>query len=278
VSRADALSSRPHDRIPLAIAPSRNSSGTGSLTISSLSSSGLKLRPWRVPTQLGSQAKSTSVNKTAAGFDPVAAGINEQLSYRRAARRRGAETAEISLRACSVTPLTVAPDANFYGRLPCRASCCKRFCEAVQTPARTPKSATSKRIQQRGNAMSTLTIMLIRHGEKPPEKPGDEDFGPGLTEMGEVDKHSLAIRGWQRAGAWAALLGTGALGMDFPKPDVIYAVDPVTQPAGGGPVGKRAFETIRPLSQRLHIEPVTRLAWATNCPCSRRRGSSRASC
>jgi broad specificity phosphatase PhoE len=114
--------------------------------------------------------------------------------------------------------------------------------------------------------MSTLTIMLIRHGEKPPEKPGDEDFGPGLTEMGVVDKHSLAIRGWQRAGAWAALFGTGVLGTDFPKPDVIYAVDPVTQPAGGGPVGKRAFETIRPLSQRLHIEPVTKYGLGDELP------------
>ena len=42
-----------------------------------------------------------------------------------------------------------------------------------------------------------LTILIIRHAEKP-----DEAWpGPGLTEQGENDTESLVIRGWQRAGA-----------------------------------------------------------------------------
>ena len=32
--------------------------------------------------------------------------------------------------------------------------------------------------------------------------------GPGLTREGKEDDRSLLIRGWERAGAWAALFGT----------------------------------------------------------------------
>jgi Mechanosensitive ion channel len=37
---------------------------------------------------------------------------------------------------------------------------------------------------------------------------------------------SLVIRGWQRAGSWAALFGTGMGGAEYPKPSAIYAADP----------------------------------------------------
>ena len=53
--------------------------------------------------------------------------------------------------------------------------------------------------------MGALTLMIIRHAEKP-----DESFpGSGFTENGDKDKKSLVIRGWQRAGAWATLFGSG---------------------------------------------------------------------
>lgn len=50
-----------------------------------------------------------------------------------------------------------------------------------------------------------LTILVIRHAEKP-----DEAWpGPGLTDHGIKDDKSLVIRGWQRAGAWTSLFGAG---------------------------------------------------------------------
>jgi hypothetical protein len=103
--------------------------------------------------------------------------------------------------------------------------------------------------------MSALTIMVIRHGEKP----GDPALGRGLTATGDEDPHSLVIRGWQRAGAWAALFGAGAFGPNYPKPDAIYAANPSGR-ATDDPdaVSKRSFETIMPLSERLNVAPVTR--------------------
>jgi hypothetical protein len=70
--------------------------------------------------------------------------------------------------------------------------------------------------------MSSLTILIIRHAEKP-----DEDWpGPGFTDKGQEDSESLVIRGWQCAGAWTALFGAGLGGDDFPTPQVVYAATP----------------------------------------------------
>lgn len=66
--------------------------------------------------------------------------------------------------------------------------------------------------------MSSLTVLIIRHGEKP--EPDAPELGPGLTVKGKEDRHSLVIRGWQRAGAWATLFATPP-SADFPKPDII---------------------------------------------------------
>ncbi|HKI13800.1 MAG TPA: histidine phosphatase family protein, partial [Roseiarcus sp.] len=59
--------------------------------------------------------------------------------------------------------------------------------------------------------MSALTILIIRHAEKP----GESWPGPGLTAEGAGDKKSLVVRGWQRAGSWSALFGAGLGGDDF---------------------------------------------------------------
>src|SRR5437899_2403330 len=59
--------------------------------------------------------------------------------------------------------------------------------------------------------MSSLTLLIIRHGEKPPKKPQDADYGAGVDAKGAPDVKSLAVRGWQRAGAWTALFGFDAL-------------------------------------------------------------------
>jgi hypothetical protein len=103
--------------------------------------------------------------------------------------------------------------------------------------------------------MSALTVLVIRHDEKP--DPNNSDLGPGLTVKGVTDNHSLVIRGWQRAGAWAALFGAGFGGPNFPKPDIVYAADPAQSSSQEGAVSKRPFETILSLCNRLHISPVT---------------------
>jgi hypothetical protein len=107
--------------------------------------------------------------------------------------------------------------------------------------------------------MAKLTLMIIRHAEKPKEAwPG-----PGLNIEGIADPKSLVIRGWQRAGAWSALFGAGVGGPDFPEPDVIYAANPTrgiaSDDADNGP-SQRPFETVKPLGDRLEREPVTK--WA----------------
>lgn len=102
--------------------------------------------------------------------------------------------------------------------------------------------------------MSSLTLLIIRHAEKP------EDGQPalGITDAGAENKHSLIVRGWQRAGAWAALFGAGIGGPDYPRPNAIYAADPDKTPTEDHPVSKRPWETIVPLVDRLGLTPVTR--------------------
>jgi len=101
--------------------------------------------------------------------------------------------------------------------------------------------------------MSGLTVLIIRHAEKP-----DEDWpGPGLTPDGMKDKKSLVIRGWQRAGSWAALFGGGLKGDAFPQPGAIYAADP--KQSGKEP-SQRPHETITALAERLRLKPVTKYA------------------
>jgi hypothetical protein len=101
---------------------------------------------------------------------------------------------------------------------------------------------------------AALTILIIRHAEKP-----DEFWsGPGLTSEGSVDKKSLVIRGWQRAGGWSALFGGGLGGEDFPRPSAIYAANPDTP--GGAEPSQRPFETITPLAARLNLTPFVTYA------------------
>ncbi|HYA80875.1 MAG TPA: histidine phosphatase family protein [Methylocystis sp.] len=107
--------------------------------------------------------------------------------------------------------------------------------------------------------MSELSILIIRHAEKP----GGNWPGPGLTVDGEQNKKSLVMRGWQRAGAWAALFSGGRGGSEYPPPTAIYAAnpdrdddaDPKKQTAAGKsqPPSRRPYETILPLAQRLDL-------------------------
>ena len=102
----------------------------------------------------------------------------------------------------------------------------------------------------------SLTILIIRHAEKPDDP--DAPFpGPSFTEDGKIDpdKKSLVIRGWQRAGSWAALFGARFGGVDFPQPTAIYALNPEGK---GKDTSQRPFETICPLAARLSIKPITK--------------------
>jgi hypothetical protein len=100
--------------------------------------------------------------------------------------------------------------------------------------------------------MSALSVLIIRHAEKP----GESWPGPGLTSDGSEDRTSLVIRGWQRAGSWAALFGAGFGGNDFPQPSAIYAADPNV--ADSDETSQRPFETITPLASRLNAAPIAK--------------------
>jgi len=94
--------------------------------------------------------------------------------------------------------------------------------------------------------MSSLTILIIRHAEKPYRAwPG-----PGLTPNGDPDDKSLVIRGWQRAGAWSALFGAGFGSKDYPTPSMIYAANPNATPNDehDDEPSQRPFETVLPLA------------------------------
>ena len=98
-----------------------------------------------------------------------------------------------------------------------------------------------------------LTILIIRHGEKP----GEVWPGPGTTPEGKSDANSLVVRGWQRAGSWCALFGGGLNTSDYPTPSVIYAANP---DARGPETSQRSFQTVAPLAAKLGLNPVKKYA------------------
>jgi hypothetical protein len=88
------------------------------------------------------------------------------------------------------------------------------------------------------------TVMIIRHGEKPPA------FGNGVSDQGELDEYSLAVRGWTRAGALIGFFGHDHDGIV--RPDFICAAEPVSK--GASLHGRRPLETVTPLALALNIE------------------------
>src|SRR5207253_6434565 len=113
--------------------------------------------------------------------------------------------------------------------------CCTKKGARLTRFIRRPCVKPTQNRSGRKPVMSALTIFIIRHAEKP----GESWPGPGLTPTGVTDKKSLVIRGWQRAGSWAALFGGGFNSLDYPRPSVIYAADP--NAIGGDEPSQRPF-------------------------------------
>jgi hypothetical protein len=108
-------------------------------------------------------------------------------------------------------------------------------------------------------------IMVIRHAEKP------DATHDGVTGHGKEDKESLIVRGWQRAGALAALFDptNGPLqNAHLAVPKVIYASDPEKASEADdddgkkGSKSKRPLETITPLAERLGIKDKVNVKFA----------------
>jgi len=86
-------------------------------------------------------------------------------------------------------------------------------------------------------------VMLIRHGEKPPDGGG---LPNGVDDDGNVSEFSLTPKGWSRAGALVKFFRVPSVaGIETPK--VIYAAAPVQKK--GSPHGCRPSETVTPLAQ-----------------------------
>ena len=66
------------------------------------------------------------------------------------------------------------------------------------------------------------TVMILRHAEKPDEKdPRHPPFG--VDEAGQAKPTSLIPRGWQRAGALAAMFCAASLPPPFVRPTLLVA-------------------------------------------------------
>jgi hypothetical protein len=89
--------------------------------------------------------------------------------------------------------------------------------------------------------MPPSKIMVIRHAEKPTGK----DQNQGVREDGSVDPESLAVKGWQRAGALAVLFAR-EIDPRLPIPNIVFATALARHSES-----ERPEETITPLCLRL---------------------------
>jgi hypothetical protein len=91
-------------------------------------------------------------------------------------------------------------------------------------------------------------IILLRHAEKPAK----DDAPYGVNRKGERNKESLAVRGWQRAGALTNLFVPANGHFQHPalaKPQFLYASKPLVRKGS-----RRPLQTIVPLAEKLAIE------------------------
>ena len=93
-------------------------------------------------------------------------------------------------------------------------------------------------------------IMLIRHGEKPSEAQS------GVLPTGEESKHSLIVRGWQRAGALIPLFAPSSGGLRneaLARPAYLFATCPDAKGADSSDQSRREEETLTGLSEVLGV-------------------------
>ncbi|MCP3716426.1 phosphoglycerate mutase family protein [Paraburkholderia sp. CNPSo 3281] len=90
--------------------------------------------------------------------------------------------------------------------------------------------------------MGPHRILFIRHAEKP-----GAALGGGVDANGQPDEDSLAVRGWQRAGALARMfLGSGHERNGRLRPAAVFATG-----IGPGSKSKRSMQTVEPLVMLL---------------------------
>lgn len=92
-------------------------------------------------------------------------------------------------------------------------------------------------------------IILSRHAEKP--DPGHGSVG--VDHLGKTDEHSLSVRGWQRAGALAALLAhaPAAPHSAIVRPSRVIATKPNKKARS-----RREIDTARPVAERLGVRLI----------------------
>jgi len=97
------------------------------------------------------------------------------------------------------------------------------------------------------------TITILRHAEKPSAV---DSLQPafGVDEQGRPQAESLIPRGWQRAGALAAMLGSAAPPSPFVRPTALFT------PAYPDGTLHRPGETVTPLARRLKLQIQTPVA------------------
>lgn len=104
-----------------------------------------------------------------------------------------------------------------------------------------------------------VKIMIIRHAEKPYDD-GKEN-NQGVRMDGSSSDESLAVRGWQRAGALCLLFGSAEIAVrrGLAVPRVLFASDP-DRPDRSGSKSRRSKQTLIPLAMRLDLK--IRANWA----------------
>ena len=96
--------------------------------------------------------------------------------------------------------------------------------------------------------MAASKIMLIRHGETPPEE-GGSPYGVAVD--GGRSVHALTVRGWQRAGALGLLFAWPAVALSrgLAVPARLVCAD-----SGSATEKRRVYQSLVPLADRLGIE------------------------
>jgi len=95
------------------------------------------------------------------------------------------------------------------------------------------------------DAPAARAVVLLRHAEKPDPGAGVQ----GVDERGRRDDASLAVRGWQRAGALAHWLAPGDAPPRFGAPSALFAA-----PSTPRHTSRRPWQTLVPLARALSLE------------------------